>query len=638
MTRRCRFLLATSVLYVCSWAVGQESQWQPVELSNAGFEAPAPDQGIAEGWFLPPGDYKGDVAVSRDRARSGQASLMIRDRDEKAGMALRHVRLPATPGSRFRASCWVLCEAGRARLYLEFFNSANLRIFDKWAEGGEPAKWTELVVEGQAPPGTRTVSVLAYSTVSNVGLIYFDDFSLECVPGDEEEKPRGPIEVGDRRQLLFDDFFTERRQGLDIVVNPPRKTGKIFLRADKPWERLMINAWHTILEDPDPLDPSYRYRLWYETYAKVGDLGSALAYARSKDAIHWEKPNLGLIEFNGSRDTNLVFRGALGHGQHGGTVFIDPTAPAEERYKYIYLGGEAVCGAVSPDGLRWRPVAEDSDVLVKWGSDTQSTCFWDPDRHAYVAFLRSWSPRMVSRTESKNFRSFPNPVPVLAPDELDPPDTDLYNNAAVKYPYAGNAYFIFTSLYHHPSDKLWVELAVSRDSVEWARPWRQPFIPNGAEGEWDSGVIYRGVGLLRKGDELWLSYYGRVATHDTYGDKEYQGGYSYAVSRLDGFASMDAGPRLGELVTLPLVFSGRHLLLNLQTFEGGSTRVELQDADGKPLPGFSASDSAILRGDRVSLPVTWKGKSDLSELSGKPVRLRILLRRAKLYAFEFTKL
>ncbi len=624
------------VLVTATIAPVAAQDWQPVTLANGGFEAGPPGEGLAEGWFIPQGPYKGETSVSDEAAHGGRWALRIRDDEEKAGMAVRHDRLPARPGAKCRATAWVLCESGRARLYLEFFSAGGGRTFDKWAEGGEPAKWTQLSVEGEAPLGTRTVSLIAYSTVGNVGLAYFDDFMLEMVPPAEggPGKPAGPVDVGARRQLLFDDWLTARREKVEIVVTPPRKTGRVFLRADRPWERLLVNAWHTIMQDPDPLDPAYRYRLWYEAYAGMGDLGSMLAYARSRDGLEWEKPNLGLVEFEGSKENNLVFRGALGHGQHGGTVFVDPTAPPEERYRYFYLGGKGVCGAVSPDGLHWAPVAEDNDTLVQWGSDTQNTCFWDPDRQAYVAFLRSWSPRMVSRTESKDFRTFPDPVLVLAPDELDPPDSDLYNNAAIKYPYAANAYFIFTSLYHHPSDKLWVELAVSRDSVEWERPSREPFIPNGPEGEWDSGVLYRGVGLLRMGDELWLSYYGRVATHNTYGDKEYQGGYSFAVSRLDGFASMNAGEELGELVTVPLVFSGKRLVLNLEVLRGGGAKVELQDEAGKPLPGFTQADCDQMVCDDVSRVVTWRGKSDLSALAGKPVRLRFVLRRCKLYAFE----
>lgn len=620
---------------LCGPAAGQAAE--RAVLIEDGFEHGKVDGGLTAGWFRPMGPYRGDARVVEEKAHRGRRSLRLQDTSPRHGLAIRHIRLPAKPGARYRASCWVLCEAGRARLYLEFFSSGAARVMDRWAEGGEPGKWNELAVEAVAPPAARAVSVLAYATVSNVGLAYFDDFRLTATLPASTNRRREPVDIGTDRQLLFDDFFTERREKVQLVVNPPRKTGIILLRADKPWESLMVNAWHTIMEDPDPLDPSYKYRLWYEVYWRLGDQGSALAYARSRDGIHWEKPSLGIIEFNGSRDNNLVFAGACGHGQHGGTVFIDPTAAPEQRYKYIYLGGGNVCGAVSADGLHWRPVKEDNDVLVKWSSDTQSTCFWDPTREAFVAFLRSWSPRMVSRTESRKFGDFPEPVVVLAPDEFDPPETDIYNNAALRYPYAARAYFMFPSLYHHPSDKLWVQLAASRDSVEWHRPTREAFIPVGVPGSWDEGLVYRGVGLIRKGEELWLSYYGRRATHNTYKDKQFQGAYSYAVSRLDGFVSMDAGNELGELVTVPVVFAGNRLALNIHTLPRGAAKVELLDEAGKPIPGYTQADCDEIKCDDTRLVVTWHGRADVGRLAGKPIRLRFVMRRCKLYAFGFPR-
>jgi hypothetical protein len=446
------------------------------------------------------------------------------------------------------------------------------------------------------------------------------------------------ITIGSARQLVFDDFFTDKRRGLDLTVNAPRKTGLIFLRADKPWESLLINAWFTLLEDRDPLDPSFRYRLWYEAYATNDDLASRLAYARSRDALHWEKPDLGLQKFGAGRHNNLVFAGALGHGQHGGSVFKDPTAPPEERYKYLYLAGGYCALAVSPDGLNWKPVDPKNDDVLHWPSDTQQSAWWDADLRRYVAFVRGWSPhRVIDRTESADVRHFPPPTTVLAADSDDPPDTDVYNNAAIKYPYAANAYFLFPSLYHHPSDRLWTVLVTSRDSVHLQRPSHAPFIPIGVPGSWDEGCVYQGLGMLRMGDELWLPYYGRVATHNSYEDKHNQGGYSYAVSRLDGFVSMDAGQRLGELVTRPLIFKGARLLLNIHTLPGGVAKVELQDEAGKPLRGFAASDCDEIRCDDVAQEVTWHGRSDVSGLAGKPVRLRFLLRRTKLFAFHFSR-
>ena len=105
--------------------------------------------------------------------------------------------------------------------------------------------------------------------------------------------------------------------------------------------------------------------------------------------------------------------------------------------------------------------------------------------------------------------------------------------------------------------------------------------------------------------------------------------------RLDGFVSVGAAMRGGELVTKPLTYSGSELHLNFATSAAGSLRVELQDPDGTALPGFSLDDCHELFGDSVDRVVTWKQGADVGQLSGQPVRLRFQLKDADLYSFRF---
>ena len=67
----------------------------------------------------------------------------------------------------------------------------------------------------------------------------------------------------------------------------------------------------------------------------------------------------------------------------------------------------------------------------------------------------------------------------------------------------------------------------------------------------------------------------------------------------------------------------------------GTAFVEIQDADGQPIPGFTLADCEEIGGNFIDQRVYWKGKPDVSSLAGKPVRLHINLKRAKLYAFQF---
>ncbi len=109
----------------------------------------------------------------------------------------------------------------------------------------------------------------------------------------------------------------------------------------------------------------------------------------------------------------------------------------------------------------------------------------------------------------------------------------------------------------------------------------------------------------------------------------------YAL-RVDGFVSITAPLSGGELLTKPFVFSGRRLALNYSTSAAGSIRVEIQDAVGRPLPGFTFADNAELYGDSLDQVVEWKSP-DVNSLAGKPIRLRFELRDADLYSFRFSE-
>jgi hypothetical protein len=315
---------------------------------------------------------------------------------------------------------------------------------------------------------------------------------------------------------------------------------------------------------------------------------------------------------------------------------VDPTAPPEERYKFIYLAGEAVGAGLSADGLHWRRC--ERGPILPVGSDTQTVGFWDARFGKYVSYCRLWTHgRTIGRSESADFFHFPPPVEVLGCDAHDPPDTDMYNSAALKYPFAENAYLIFTSLYHHPTDTLDVQLAVSRDGVHWSRPERRAFLANGEPGSMDEATIYCAVGVLRRGDELSMYYHASRARHNEVQPKwlSRDGVYTRAVLRLDGYVALVAGLVPAEFTTHPLRFSGHRLELNANIRPGGWVRVELQDAAGKSLPGFTLDDCVPLQGDSVRHVVRWQGGADLSALAGKPTKMRCSVRDGSLYAFQF---
>ena len=89
------------------------------------------------------------------------------------------------------------------------------------------------------------------------------------------------------------------------------------------------------------------------------------------------------------------------------------------------------------------------------------------------------------------------------------------------------------------------------------------------------------------------------------------------------------------MITKPITFQGRQLLLNFSTSAAGGIRVEIQDATGKAIPGFAIEDSVETIGNEIERAVKWKSGSDVGALAGKPVRLRFVMKDADLYALRF---
>lgn len=463
--------------------------------------------------------------------------------------------------------------------------------------------------------------------------------------------------VGEEKQLFIDDLFFETSENIHLKIHPASKTGEKNLQREKPWESATVN-WFTVMEDQG------KYRLWYECYDIDGwptGNDTSFCYAESLDGVAWTKPNLGLFSYQGNTENNILFRliGPEGaHSRvHGTGVFQDPSAQPEARYKAVSQGsftsepshpiswadGKShlnVAGMVSPDGLHWTRLPK--SVLHEF-ADSQYCCFWDESSNSYVLYGRvSGRGRAIGRCESKAFDRFESLELVLQTDEEDPPNSDLYNPAAMKYPFADRAYLMFTSLYQHDPDTLDVRLAVSRDGIHWSWPERNtPFVALGEAGAFDSGVIYMGQGILRSGNELWQYYGGSPLPHNYEGGLETltQPGngitYSRVVTRLDGFVSVEVDSAMGSFTTPPMIYEGDALELNVKVLEGGSLRVGLLDERDNAVPGYSARDCIPITGDRVNAKVQWKSGADVSVRSSKPTKMYVAMTGASLYAFQF---
>jgi hypothetical protein len=436
--------------------------------------------------------------------------------------------------------------------------------------------------------------------------------------------------IGSGRQLFIDDALTERSDGIEYRWGTPQKTGEVLIKSDRPWESMIAGNYPTVIADGG------RVRLWYEAYDidgyARGDYSAKLCYAESVGGGPFVKPDLGIVPFDGSSVTNIVFPTDLSWAHHGGTVFVDPSAGPEQRYKLYGVGDNGLRLSVSPDGTHFTRL---DPIALPITSDTQNVAYWDPDLNRYALFLRGHDgmngagARNIRRAETGDFIYASEPRVIMSADDKDPPHSDLYNSAASKYPFAASAYFMFVSLFNQVEQTIQVQLAVSRDGTHFSRV-RDPFwLPVGAPGAFDSRLLYQAPGVVRDGDNLYVYYAGFDYPHDGPPAPIVRAGtVSRARIRLDGFREARAAGT-GTLTTIPVRFSGGHLHVN----SIGRVRAALLDMSGQPYPGFSLADSTPATGDATDGEIGFA--ADLSTLAGKWVRVQFELSGASLYAFQF---
>lgn len=201
-----------------------------------------------------------------------------------------------------------------------------------------------------------------------------------------------PIELGrDRRQLLVDRHLIADMRGAALTLHHPQPR-EIAIKQEHPWEEGAI-SYMTTFKDGGKFRAWYRAepRGYFQAAAedagmKAGKKGTAsfTAYAESEDGIHWIKPKLGIVEFEGSTENNLVWAGAPGSAPNMAPFRDDnPEARKDERYKAVIRRKNTIEALVSPDGLRWR-LARKEPILIDPPFDTLTVAFWDPETREYV--------------------------------------------------------------------------------------------------------------------------------------------------------------------------------------------------------------------------------------------------------------
>ncbi len=451
-----------------------------------------------------------------------------------------------------------------------------------------------------------------------------------------------PIDVG--RQLFVDDFLvaeTDLKRTFHVAKKFP---GNPVFQATTPEEigpaddeRAVTYLGHGgVFYDPS----GHRFKMWY-----TADWRGGLAMATSRDALHWERPNLGLA------GGNVILARTSPYVGGDNAVWLDTTAASPaERVKYM----------ADHTGKRQShflsTIADDGRVLheTKAGkAGDYCTFFYNPFRRVWVYSIKRSGPHGRNRyyAESPVFLQpgvFDRSVFWADADNLDKPDSrigdtpQLYSLSAVAYE------SIFLGAFQillGPRNSICelgkfpkiteIKLGFSRDGFHWDRPDRRAFIgPTRRDGDWDRGYVHTTTGVcLVVGDQLYFPYcaYSGVAPDGHRG--MYTGAsVGLAMLRRDGFASMEAKDRPGTLTTRPVTFTGRRLFVNVAA-AGGELRVEVLDRDGNVIAPFSAGACRPVTADSTLQEVTWRGADDLGTLRGQPVRFRFHLSRGSLYSF-----
>lgn len=482
------------------------------------------------------------------------------------------------------------------------------------------------------------------------------------------------LDIGDRRELFVDDYLIDDTGGVTFEQHRPKPAG-VALTNDRPWEAPTVGMFSVF-------DDKGRFRMYYRGahgshFGKQPPArGEPMCYAESRDGITWEKPELGLFAFEGSARNNIVhggdrrlfpptakWRGDMGpyFGCHGDFVpFIDtrPGVGPEGRYKALIRQHKATCEMAgktyglypyqSDDGLNWRVMSHDP-AITRGRFDSQNLGFWDAVRNRYVAFNRDvHGPRIVD-TPGRDFEDVPQvnlrDIRVSFSDDFihwsdpeflryeDTHDWQLYTNAVMPYPRAPHLLIGFPTRYF-PQENSQTEpiLMISRDGGVTFRRWEMALVPRDAPSERDGNRgNYMACGLLpgKPGEMVSYATEGYHFIHGSHRLRRF-------VWRTDGFFSLCARGA-GEFTTKPFVFAGHALELNYDAGANGSVRIEIRDAGGQQIPGYTLADSVELVGDTIGGIARWKvpAGAGVGRLAGQPIRLRFVLRDAALYSMRF---
>ena len=495
-------------------------------------------------------------------------------------------------------------------------------------------------------------------------------------------------DIGDRLELFIDKWLVENIRGeVDYRLHHPVPQTDGIVQSES-WEGGHA-GYSTVIED------NGRYRFYYNLFLEAGTVdksdGSHMdsegrilaAYAESEDGLSWRKPSIGIHEHQGSTANNVLFSGfgPKEKGIHGFSPFKDTNPGASEENRYMAVGaqkrafaGGSLHAMHSSDGLRWSLIQEDP-ILTAGSFDSQNLAFWDSIRGEYRCYFRDFDKgietvfdpghRIIKTSTSRDFIHWQEPTELTFADS---PPEQLYTNQIQPYYRAPHIFIGFPTRY---VERGWSDLIetfteaerrrkrsfgeggherygasitdclfmTSRDGSHFNR-WGEAYIRPGiqATGRWMYGDNYKCWGMIETASALpsapaELSFFATESIDR--GETPWI--YRRYTTRIDGFVSLNATHRGGEVLTRGIRFNGNTLVINFATSAAGWIKTEVQELDGTPVRDFQLEDCLESVGDELERVVRWKGGSSVGLLRNRPVRLRFVMKDADLYSLRFVE-
>jgi hypothetical protein len=452
------------------------------------------------------------------------------------------------------------------------------------------------------------------------------------------------LDIGTRWELFVDRFLVAEMDGAALRLHEPVRR-EVALVTDAPWEGPTC-AYATAIQD-GVLGGGGRVLLFYRGSAggRDHDAGQVTCVAESRDGIHFSRPIVGLIEASGTTNNNVVWRGVESHN-FAPMLDTNPATTAAARFKALggvkqpgrnWQQGETPGGLyafVSADGLRWTK-ARPEPVITRGAFDSQNLAFFDTVRGRYAAFSRIFRDgvRAVQSHHSADFLSWSDGVPHRYAAGV--PAEHFYTTATVPCPTAPHLFLAFPKRFVPDRKKIATHaergvsdavFMTSRDGVHWDRSFLEAWLRPGPDPlNWTDRNTMPATGIVETGPAEWSLY---VSEHYRHPDHRFR----RVTVRRQGFASMHASAAGGSFTTPPLLVTGRAIVVNYATSAAGSLRIEALDTGAIEAGTEVVADSGEIFGDELEARVL-----DVSALAGRPVRLRVTLRDADLYALRFAE-